>query len=132
MVWCFFVLRYYWLVALFIFISLSEHELQDKGVFCDKNIKEVLTYLNASTTGEIVVSQRSEQSIPLLESQSALAMDDMLLSEKIEECNPALETEHKNTRTQELHATVKKVEQTEEPTVLPGKIHILLKVVVFH
>ena len=45
----FFVFKKYWPVALFICISLLEHELKDNGVFCDKSIKEVSTYLNEQT-----------------------------------------------------------------------------------
>ena len=115
----FFVWRNYWHVAFFIYISLSEHELHDNGIFCDKSIKEVYSYLNVTRTDDIWISQTSEQCSPLLKTQRDLAIDDSL--------------ESKNT--QEIKGTVKDHDQTEDveqPNILSGRFHILLKVILFY
>ena len=82
-------------------------------------MKEVHSYLNVSRKDDTWISQTSEQCSPRLEIQSDLAIDDIL--------------ESKNT--QEIKATVKDHEQTEDveqPNILSGRFHILLKVIVFY
>ena len=93
-------------------------------MFYDKDINEVLSYLNASTKEDILVSQCCEVRSTLLENQSALAID--MFPENVEQRSPQLEIQKKH-EIQEHEKT-----DLEETPVLTGKCHIMLKVMVFN